>query len=792
MRRWLNDEALTIRSPTWLERALKWKRRNRQVARVVAVAAVLLAAVTTTFGSMAWVQHQQARVREILEAETKSEVQVRALLDRASQRLRIPTFGRRREAQDILRHVAEPRQKIPAGPITERLDLEIRSVFAWTLGVPDAEVIDSTLPDPLPAVFHSVWRVALHPDGEAMVIGTHLGPVRWVRGQRIEQPPGELDPKRPLPRLTLSGKIIDPARQLDPKQPRPRVTFSPNGKYLAFAPATGGLELWDEEVIRSVAELEPRDSSPILAVGFDRQVETLWACRADGQVRSWSLPDFKPGASWQVAPKTVRETITPFNAAAFNTDGTKLAAGDKLGHVFVYESSGKLLRELPSAERAVEALAWSPDSHLVAVGTKDGIVQIFREDGSLLHRLTAFSLEVSNILFHPDGRWVLAGGRYQMKVWDLATGEQLLNGPNTPCGFARNGRRFATGGFQTVEFCSLVRAQAVKQLSGHRASVERINWSRDNRHLVSMDTNFEVRVWDVPEGMTVDLFRPPPGGHFAGNASVSLDDTGAMAGYASGGPEQAHSLVRDLRTHKAVAEWELPGGYERMTYADGKFLLVREEELHDGSRQSVAYELVAGQPLKVLQVVRPSEPGETGFFDQDLTPDGRYYLWAGPRRPPQNCRVEIREVATGRLVSRVTRPENHELQSFASGLSPDGRSFWVRAQKDDYVRYGIATETPPERVSVLPVTTSLDARWLAFQFGSNGPRAVPSLTVRPSATETDWLEFVNSDLSYPASPKFSPDGRYLAWGSQSGTITVADLETLRQQVTEFEASLRPK
>jgi hypothetical protein len=52
-----------------------------------------------------------------------------------------------------------------------------------------------------------------------------------------------------------------------------------------------------------------------------------------------------------------------------------------------------------------------------------------------------------------------------------------------------------------------------------------------------------------------------------------------------------------------------------------------------------------------------------------------------------------------------------------------------------------------------------------------------------------WLAFVNDDLSIYWRVYFSIDDRYLAWGSQSGTITVVDLPALQRAIAAFEADV---
>src|SRR5262249_37453512 len=52
-------------------------------------------------------------------------------------------------------------------------------------------------------------------------------------------------------------------------------------------------------------------------------------------------------------------------------------------------------------------------------------------------------------------------------------------------------------------------------------------------------------------------------------------------------------------------------------------------------------------------VVREPRPGdEYRYFDGLLTPDGRHYVWCGPRRPRDRARVEVIELLGGQLLHR--------------------------------------------------------------------------------------------------------------------------------------------
>jgi len=759
LRRWMNREPLTIRPPTWWEKLRRWSRRNRLVTRLTAASAVLLLIVSLALGATAW----NARLRQALEARYRAEAQVTVLIEQARQRLRTPTQGRRWETEKTLRGTAEHLRLIPDGPEKEQLLIEIRSVFAATLAVPDIVPMGDDLVD-LPVLTGRVWPVALHPDGRAIAVGTAKGPLRWERGKKPELPP-DLE--------------LVPART--------RLAYSPDGQFLAFALAGGGLELWNGEITQVLALWRPRDKGTVLAMGF--QGRTLWVCCGGGLVQSLTLPNLTPGACW-----TISERAHPLTSAAFSGDATRLAAGDDAGHVRLSESTGRLLREWDADRIGISALAWSPDNRLVAVGTIDGSVKLWdAADGSSLHRWPAFPLEVSSILFDPDGHWLLAGSpQSPLRIWDVVTGHPLLTGILASQGWSGDGRTIAIGDVRHVGFCDLIFSQTLRGLSGHLSTVERLSWSRDSRHLVTLDNRFEVRIWDVMRGVSVHEFRPQRGDFYAPNAAVALSDDARLVAYASGGRISSHALIREVATGKTLGQWELPAGYERMTYAGGRFLLVREEKDEGATNwrmRTVSRALEVGKPPEMLGVVRPAVDGdESGFFDSKLTPDGRHFLWVGPRLPPQNCRVEVREVATGRLIRRVIGMAHPDPRTL---LDPQGRDFWIQGH-GEYFRYDlIEADRPPERVSTFPAT-SPDDLWLACLEPISPTDLTAKLTLRHRADDSVWLHFVNDDLSGSREVHFSPDGRFLAWGSLDGTVTVADLESLQREVRQFEETLRAK
>ncbi|MCI0464694.1 MAG: hypothetical protein L0Z62_47835, partial [Gemmataceae bacterium] len=523
--------------------------------------------------------------------------------------------------------------------------------------------------------------------------------------------------------------------------------------------------------------------------GFSPGGKALWACQSDGRVQALSLPELGPTKAWSIPDKSLQ-----LRAAAFSQDASRLAVGDSSGSVRLYSADGKPLNQkMRGAVAPLTVLAWSPNGQILAVGAKDGSVVLWDVENDLIvRRMFSFEIEVSSLVFHPWGRWLLGGSRGNfLKVWDVSSGEQVLTGPGgAPQGVSRDGRTVALGAGGSLGFCELILPAAIQSLSGHQGSAERIAWSRDNRHLASIDSSYRVCVWDRVRPVPIDGFREAPKeGFFVTNAAVAVNDDGGLVAFASGG-QKAKVIIRDVKQRKTIGEWPLPGGFERMVCTGkDRFLLVREEsagEKGGGAVQSVAYELSGGKAPRKLGVVRTAAAGDRGgFHDSRLTPDGRYYWWSGPRMPEKNHRVEIMDLKTGKLVQRLPGKPGH---GGAVVLSPDGRNLWVNEGGGILHRYDVKAPTRPERVDATPDAVA-PGRWQVFQ-PYTGPGEIPTLRLRKWSEKGEWLRFASDGRSAPRAPVFSLDGRYLAWGSTGGVVTVADLGALQEAVSDFEKELQ--
>jgi WD40 repeat protein len=786
LRRWLAHEPVVVCHVPILTRLARWVERKPRQAGSLAVGAVTTVVLGLLVGwsvlearNRADAEEQKARqaeAREAAEAQARAIVEAHALLEQARQRLCRPAQGRREEAQRLIRAARRRRQDIE-GPDGTRLDLELRSVFVNTVGEPDLHQRQTA---ELPGHFAWRWRVALHPDGKSMAVGTAKGPRYWRAGS----------PFTGAERVGLEG-------------PRPWLCFTPDGSYLVFAAPDGGLELWDAQAVACRGSWG-KGNGKILAVEFLDGGKRLRACREDGILQSLSLPALAAGRYSRLP-----EGGAHLTAAAFGPKG-ELAVGDAAGSVRLFDTVGKQREGGPRKGRsAVTALAWSGDEPLLALGREDGTVLVWDVEGNVPRfYLSSFRSQVENMVFHPHRKWLAAGDLDVLRIWDFATGALVLEGKGVPGGFSRNGLVLAAGAENEIAFHDLVLPRELLRLRGHRTIVQWIVWSRSSRRLASLDGAFEVNVWGVGQSEPLAQVEGAIGSFKASNAAIALDDEGTRLAYVSGGvTAEAVMLELEPRTaqrqgHFAPARvkprqkgrWPLSPGFNRLVaLGKARFLLVREEldvRARDKNvanawpAQSVAYELTDTGPSRP-RIIRRAKPGDVRrFIDSGLTPDGRYYWWAGPRRPEAARRVEVIEVATGRCVWTLTAPAPAGDESRPSvRLSPDGKHAWVVKSNEDYRRY---YDLPDDRDGEPdgPPDTYLPGRWhLRWKRNTDDSNEVFLHRWNNSAA---WLRLENEDRSAPGIPVFSPDGRYLVWTDSGGTLTVADLVALKETVRAFE------
>ncbi|MCE9563312.1 MAG: protein kinase [Planctomycetes bacterium] len=783
LRRWLNGEEPVARPWSLLARARAFAHRHQ--AWAVASVACIVGMVTTLLliargeyldarRTAAEAEAVAARANLQREADAHTQARVWNLLEQARDRLTNPTAGRRADVRRLLLAAAREQQSISDPVAAGTLATAVRSRYVESLGLLDAKNSVPKTTHMLPASAFHDWPIDIHPDGKSLAIGTTRRPILWRKGCE-------------RPEVTVE----------DAHGPRSRVKFGPCGRHLAELRDDGSLRLWDATATTMIVELlAPRGEGAVRAVAFDAEETRIWAACADSRITSWDLATRDNTRDWpvQMNPKLL------VSAAAFSISSGLVALGDSTGTVVVHDANGAVVTRIGTPTgRKVQALAWSPDGRRLAVGTDDGIVQVYRRNGLPIYRVSISAYGIGHLTFSPDGRWFTSHFRNNaMQVRDSATGQLVLTGSLPIWGFAQDGKTYAAGSTNEIAFGELLPPQGIDRYQGHLAAVEQLAWAPEGQRFATLSSDFEVRTWDTTRaGLAVAVFPvPPSAGFWATQSAMALGPKGRQIAYASGGRERSRVIVNELATAKEVASWDLPGGFEKLCpMNEGQFLSVREE-IGEGFRNVTTMRrlLEIGKPCPAGQVIRtPAASDRSRFIDHWLSQDGQHYLWAGPREPANDRRVELYEVHTGRLVWQIMPPTAPNDLAPDCLLSGNLQHLWIRDGNPKTLHYELPPRKPPTSVNDVLYVVSADQRWvLAGSLAENGiPRAA---VLRRGLDDEPWIEFPFRDGNAPAGGRylFSPDGRHLAWGAASGAVTVIDMLELETQVKQFDVEITPQ
>ena len=253
-------------------------------------------------------------------------------------------------------------------------------------------------------------------------------------------------------------------------------------------------------------------------------------------------------------------------------------------------------------------------------------------------------------------------------------------------------------------------------------------------------------------------------------AGAAFDSTGDRLIFAAGSTAE----LFDLRTGETVTSWDLGYGLSHQLRFEGndRWLLLRREPLpaNHNQRMWCLYDLVPGHAA----VPKPRQT-DTNWpaYGTALPLNGdKFLVWSGGWQPgPRD--VEVRSIADGRVLWKT----NTLATNGSPGVMVDAGGQWF-ACWTEFNRLGIDRFSLDNfhRLSLSPGTYD-DPSASGEHFHSKEwlIRPLPP-TGNGIPLSSEWRRTVG---------EFSPDGRYLAWGSQRGTVFIANLPKVKEKIEEL-------
>lgn len=447
-------------------------------------------------------------------------------------------------------------------------------------------------------------------------------------------------------------------------------------------------------------------------------------------------------------------------SVTFSPDGARMASGSVDSTVRVWDSTSfaqvACLREKWGA---IWCVAFSPDGRSVAFGTDDAMVRVWNPaESEVTLSLRGHTDEVHSVAYSPDGRWLAsASNDATIRVWDCTAGREFL--------------------------C----------LRGHTGAVRSVAFSADGQSLISGGEDCAVRIWDVHRGRELPALH----GHEAEVTCVTASRVGHLLASASlDGSVRLWDAEREsarmVSVHEQGAEvkslhytWEgdravartVKGTLSEWDPVDGR--LIGKSEGHADIVLAVSFSPDS------QHVVTASRDGTTRLW---RTSDGGHVGQLGHHPGGVNCVAYSSKglcIASGgndrvvRIWDAVTQKlkfslEGHLTEVSTVAFSPDDSHIVTASQHDNCYRVWDATDGRElmwcfrHEDGVNCLAYSPNGQYLASGSEDN--------TVRVWDATTFAEVFCFRDHRRPVYViQFSPDGSLLASGSEDKTIRIRSL-----------------
>jgi RNA polymerase sigma factor (sigma-70 family) len=515
------------------------------------------------------------------------------------------------------------------------------------------------------------------------------------------------------------------------------MAFTPDGKILASLNASGTLRL--EEIATGTELLRHK---------FPADILTDLTLSPDGKILAVATgPNTRKVFVWEwqagLEPREIKATPRGALSVAFSPDGKTLATGDdgQEGIRLWDVASGRLLRQLGDRTGwGRNRVCFSPDGRYLAStsSSQNTLILWDPKTGKEVRRLAGLRSWLRQFTFSPDSRRLAGTHDGVVRVWDVATGKELVKyedahrDPPSRVALLAGDTAVTGGDDGTVRVWDSRTGRQRRQFDVTNHWVRAVAVSPDGRWLATseLDEQHSVRLWDLRTGR--EVYRLAGHGRWGGRRALAFTpDSKQLASWG----DDMYLRLWNVRNGKAVLEHEVRPDGEPIPDEEARSKRLRESLGEGVFSRNASCLVLERRKLFVFDVKTGKQKfrvaNEGGHvIGLAVSPDGKYLLastWGKSRvvkmkdgrmrittDEPLAC---LYEAATGKVVQRIDLPKE---RVGPVAFSADGKKFAV-GMTGRIRLYTTATGAPAGTIE-----TPCSVRSLAFD--PDGKRIIAGLS----------------------------------------------------------------